>query len=452
MMTGSEKQLRESLFTDHLRIPCNQVRLRHRGEDESLNFAGSGFIRQQKGHIVLELLPTECPAIGRWFSLRQEKEVPEYRLECQTPEGNRYEANNIRPQLPHFPLPHIEKPLVQAHVPELIGTRKWDVNGGQTRAEISIPSELPIAANTITETRETVGEEERLGSSKRDRAKFTVGEHQFEIHRLDGEDRTDIYLSMPPESETRVLESVTESLEFLFADKMPGLFATILSDGRKRVVMRCVEGNRASGILPPPIHKVGGDCTEDVWRLYGAYFEHIMNWEGRMPCPLTAFHESVLSSGMEPSPPEVFALTVCVAIEGIADHLPDAIIDRPSSYDGQIDALKNHVIRSTEYRDVENRVLGLLGMMSDVGGRDKLEELANREVIGRKEVKAWKRLRNASAHGDRAHSPASGKWWLDLWHVVDLFHKLILQTIGYDGAYIAYHSSNKEEFHPVQFS
>jgi hypothetical protein len=125
-----------------------------------------------------------------------------------------------------------------------------------------------------------------------------------------------------------------------------------------------------------------------------------------------------------------------VAIEALIHRLFKSDHDADAAFIGEVEhALQ--VLDSAAFKDrARKRIRGSLTSAIDVRTIDTLKRLVEQRFITIPDLKSWRELRNAAAHGEDLDGKPSLQPTLDQFHnCLQLFYKLVFVIIGYRGKY-----------------
>lgn len=133
------------------------------------------------------------------------------------------------------------------------------------------------------------------------------------------------------------------------------------------------------------------------------------------------------------------SLVLSVAIEALLDEAFKSKVDIDEGFVQEVDHAKA-VLVGVELKDrARARITASLNGATNPTPRGILYRLAEQGFIEQNHVVAWKKLRNAAAHGEDFGSQEELQANLDLYHrCLGLFYRLVFIVIGYRGAYVDY--------------
>jgi hypothetical protein len=134
---------------------------------------------------------------------------------------------------------------------------------------------------------------------------------------------------------------------------------------------------------------------------------------------------------------DTVALLLGVSVESI---LNEPVYKRLATPDeagkAKIKELIDHVKSSPVDPSLKERAAGIMGGMKSSSASDRLHFLAKAGVVDQDDIKAWKAIRNTSAHGNLVIDPSKLQGLLgQVNRVMTMVYKLVFFRIGYSGAY-----------------
>lgn len=141
---------------------------------------------------------------------------------------------------------------------------------------------------------------------------------------------------------------------------------------------------------------------------------------------------------------DTVALLLCVTAEGILN----APMFKPLGAPGEVelkavDALLAHVGEAAVPQALLSRAAGALGSMRSSRAVDRMHVLVNTKAIDEEEVRAWKAIRNSSAHGSFKLEEDQFQEALDrINRIVTLIYRLSFLVIGYRGRFTNFGAFN----------
>ena len=134
---------------------------------------------------------------------------------------------------------------------------------------------------------------------------------------------------------------------------------------------------------------------------------------------------------------ETIALLLGVAVEGILkEEKFKNLVKQESTLLSEITRLIQHINSAPLDSSLISRVVSAVQNMSSMSASDKLHALVQSGALDEEDRKAWKRIRNRSAHGSFEVNPKQMQSVLDdVFRLTTLIYKLVFLLIGYSGAY-----------------
>jgi hypothetical protein len=297
--------------------------------------------------------------------------------------------------------------------------------------------DLAVPLNQFVETRTTSGERTLSSNLIPKFAKFEAGGYRFEVQRVEAEKGSTIMRVYSPAAlfpegiETRV----EESLRYVTFNPIKWCIIDKQHNGTREVLV-VPHGNPGTSIFDEPLDHGRPDCAVDYWRLFAAYFLHVVAFDKPLEYhPLSAQLYHVISA--ETQQLDLKGLLVSVAVEGVL-NVEFADLAKPSAaFKAAVDSV-NTIIRRLKCADegLAKRLQGMLPGMNSSRPKDKFKLLTAADVITAEMVRAWEKLRNTTAHASVRFDPTEMQTNLNRCNMVyTMLNLLIFEAIGYSGRY-----------------
>jgi hypothetical protein len=302
---------------------------------------------------------------------------------------------------------------------------------------------IDIPLNTSTETQIKVnGELVRGSGAELNIAKVEVDDHKFSFTHHD--DLLEIQASAPTLA-AALDKRIIESLQFILARP---IWWTILHEESGDTTfsrIRSAPRHATTKNYLPPIDSVAYfDQTNCVWKLYAKYFECIRDSDQQGWHPLSRFVYSAIEARIAGF--DTYRLALGVAIEGILKTAFENVFTPSRKH---LDAVEGVVEHLKDWRcqfeweeestsRFRKRIMGAIAPLRNARPLDQLKSLADLRVVAEDELRAWKSLRNKTAHADQPDGMPSQKELKEVLKVTTMMHKLVFQAIGYSGKYNDY--------------
>jgi len=297
--------------------------------------------------------------------------------------------------------------------------------------------DLRVPFNQLVSTQSTVGERTLSSRMRQEFARFDAGDWHFEVQKTEPEKGSTIlrvYSStslLPDGIETRVEESlryVTLSpVSWCIVDKRVG-------DTREvAIVPRRV---KQSPVFDEPLDHGRQDCAVDFWRLFVAYFQHVVSHpDPHNYHPLSAQLFHVITA--ETRQLDLFGLLISVAVEGVLNCEYSELAKPSDAFKISLDQIGKLIRRlKCKNETLAARLQGVLPPMKLSRPKDKFKVLESTDVVTKDMVKKWDKLRNSTAHASVRVDPAETQVILTQCHIVyTMLNRLVFQAIGYSGKY-----------------
>ncbi len=269
-------------------------------------------------------------------------------------------------------------------------------------------------------------------------ARFSSSNYNFTISLKDGWTLIKIEgnpgVSFPKNIELRAIEA----LEFVLAHSLWWSVMEKYTCGTletKSIRTHFFEFNEPR--IGPPIDFRNKDSTGCIWSLFDKYFSYIIDkQENEKLHPISEQLNLIREASQGPIIAEALALSI--AVEAI---LKSEFVDlcKPS------DALRTGVNSACKHFDdwsgtdeLKNRLKGSLNSILNSNPQNAMKFLIDNNVITKKQMDAWKKLRNSMAHGVQPNDAKLQEFLTLCDTVCVLLYHIIFYAIGYEGKYTDY--------------
>lgn len=425
---------------------CPRMVLKSQANQNPTTLYGSGFISQSSdGRLQFKIYVTrERAASNSDFldSITAGEVIPEqcfYAFRATDSTARVWHAERL---LPNFSRVATGKVIVQGTLRELVcqsrAPTSVTLKGSSLTFWVLDDSKIPTNATTIR--RQSIARvRHKSRGFVRNVWTFRCCGTTFLLTK-DGEDLLTVRASISEGRFPLFMEDrLVETLQFVLGRPIPWAIMRKQVGQKMTIVLtsrRTVNGNAR---FLPPLPEVFVDprsgklSTRHHRRLFECYLKHTLSFKRkRHPIwgQINAVYEASLTSFVD-----ALALTLTVAIESL---LGSEFVDigKPTKADNQaIKDIIRHFDGWSGKEDIKARVRGSLSQLSQPRALDRLRELVKQGAITDDQLKAWKELRNPSAHG-QVSSLSSEKLIRLTQKVEVLFYHLIFCAIGYRGLYL----------------
>ena len=323
----------------------------------------------------------------------------------------------------------------------------WDIEDLVSNLEVDEKYEFIIpSAGSFPWTHRTT-ESIRRGKFGASSGTCRVNRHRFEIDRVDfslEEHRTQDYLSVEISSTGKSLPpfvdiKTQEALMFI-SSRM--LFPVVsLRYGKNHQSLRVhANGKRLLNRCPPPVRMIWPHETDRYWKAFHKYIDYMIKNDGdnALHHEFTETLIAIMEGGSRS--PTIEALTLSVAIENIL-RLCSSLLPKPKTNEeksADIDSLtkaKEEISILDVSPEIKRRVLGLLDLekYNEVSSKKLLDDLAGQNLVKKRWVKSWGKIRHKSAHGANLSISKAIAMENHVDHLYMLAYELILNEIGFKG-------------------
>lgn len=456
--TSVRDEYLQKFLEDKLEIPCDCIRLTQLTEDDQKVYEAPGTLK-----------------LGKSFGLKCTFDVPtpgSSMADIFTQASSRWERTELGQIVPaseYFKLDARTSDGVQWTCDHVFVTANPDQDVSSVSFEASYAENISRAEHLAYAARLTYIEQIRLPKNRRvdekgsdgrrfigmDGSEGRIGNLDLTyVHRFREEPIARSELSVhavdgytPPRHFNVRVEETVQFCTALLARPI----CTEVAHGTLRSILLAKHRPALAGIASPPIQ--GHFAEQDFYKLATAYYEHackdgdleLMSQISRNVGGLFDMGSASLAS---------MVLQLCVAVEAmvqtgdlkklvtasaqqrkVAQDVKTGVLNMPG-----LDALSKRFAAANDgpdKRTLEARLEALLGGLFS-GGRteDVLKLLEGAGAVAPEEIKAWKDLRHASAHGSwRPHEEHIQVHFDDLYKVMTLVYRLVFVHIGYQGKF-----------------
>ena len=279
--------------------------------------------------------------------------------------------------------------------------------------------------------------------STREVATFSVDAFHFEVKKVASDKGSTILSahSMTDPFPVGVENRIQEALRYVTFRPISCCIVEKQQQGVREVIITHSAVSITKCLFDEPVHNHRPDCADDYWRLFSAYFRHVVTYADELHYhPLSAELFRVISTGTRQL--DVVGLLVSVAVEGVLNcEFND--IAKPSP---ELVADIEHTIKLARRLECNNvslskRLCAALNAMKHSRAKDKLRNFKDRGLITKDMFDAWDKLRNSSAHANSSIHADASDLQLRLnrcYTTYALLNILVFHAIKYSGKYQDY--------------
>jgi hypothetical protein len=443
-MTLKQEEI-AALAAGTFELHCLEITLRQQGTDNPRVFRGAGSIYQANDQLRFRIYAKGTHLSDSWLGrspLSQSTKLePEdfYRLSTIDYQGRPWEAEGIVLLDIGWSGPGGGS-LIEEEIEELVCVRPpFRPRATPSFRAITFDQiKLPASARTVRTVERN--DRQELKSYQHDTLAFSSCGVELEVYpdeswtvvtgrRSDG--KLDSHFS----------ERVREALRFASAQLIDWHVLMEYNPTEDRATIR---GPRSRGPKPriePPVRRNVERAEESVIQLIDAYLSHVVQIPSEDYHPISAEWGEVLRSSTGTL--ETQATICCPIVESLCRCLPsDRRPDGPDTEaqeqgTGWAEKVLTFLSASGAPDRLVDRVTGLFADMRrpDADTRTILERLAASGAIDPNALRVWRKLRPASAHGQRKGLGAPAKLAKRCDCVSALLYQLVFHAIGYRGKY-----------------
>ncbi len=238
-------------------------------------------------------------------------------------------------------------------------------------------------------------------------------------------------ITAPPLFQDRMLEAI----RFCTATMATPVMSETVAD-KVKVIELAKSRALNNGLVHPPLSASEHGIDGDFYKLFESYFNYACaNADGKDFAPLSSKLGGLFT--LKGVWLDTIVLLLGVAVEGVLSEDVFKTIGQPKK--GLLEDIKK-LIDTVKQAPVEQslvtRVVNAVGNMKTNSAADKLHALIEVGALEEEDRKAWKRLRNASAHGTFEVDPEGmQRLFDDVFRLTTIIYKLVFLRIGYCGKY-----------------
>lgn len=311
-----------------------------------------------------------------------------------------------------------------------------------TLAHFVFHEELGIEVNSAHSSTAPV-RNRRREVTKRTAAKGSIGPFEIDYypvlaHKLGNAHELSAVTNSKNPVPNHFDERLLEAVQFSVAKLAWPIMREVIQGG-KQIVTLSKSTPFNNGHVQPA---VPGYAEADFYRLMGCYYQYAClaaKGDGAPPLSKTLRGLFTLKGVWL----DTIALLLAVSVESL---LNDPVYKEFGAPDEEgrrkIQELIAYVTKASFDRKLTERAANVMGGMMSSSASDKLHVLAKAGVIDEEDIKAWKAIRNAAAHGGLKVDLSSLKNALaQVNRLVAMTYKLVFLRIGYQGKYVDYATS-----------
>ena len=300
---------------------------------------------------------------------------------------------------------------------------------------------LEFPENTVRTTRVDSGGEFQSESTRIEDSKGTVSGMTISYKKRKNEpgEKYSEFLAVAPSSvdaSANFQDRMLESIRFCTATMVVPVMSETLFKNVKTIELGKSKPLNQSGLVHAPVSTSQPETAKDFYKLFECYFLYsCVNANGKNFAPLSSKLGGLFT--LKGVWLETIALLLGVAVEGILkEEKFKNLVKQESTLLSEIMRLSEHINSAPLESSLISRVVSSVQNMSSMSASDKLHALVQSGALDEEDRKAWKRIRNRSAHGSFEVNPSQMQSVLDdVFRLTTLIYKLVFLLIGYSGSY-----------------
>jgi hypothetical protein len=323
---------------------------------------------------------------------------------------------------------NLHEGVAYGYLQELVQTRAVPENRQHDHVHLRLRGKHHFPCNQDTQTQIRVGGQLRRMASSLNAAFIEDGDYRFEV--LHEKEHTVISMQIPAGQLTPATPSrIHEALQFVLGQQLAVMVVETSSCGQN--VTRLTSPSRGHGKMSPPLHFDKLDQGGHFWRLYVNYFRHINSNTDPDWHPISSHIGRVIESTSASLETEILALGV--AVEGLVGECFPGLAPASPDFLADLDSVQTALRGLTLGDQSRTRISGSLGSMSSPRNSDVLRAFIAKNRLPNGLYDSWRRLRNASAHGDGTGGRDIAIILRLKSEVLSLLYSIVFAAINYAG-------------------
>lgn len=314
-------------------------------------------------------------------------------------------------------------------------------DGGRPYAYFVFLDELDFPENQVKTIRVESGGEFQSVSTRIDGSKgMSAGMNiVYEMRKHEPGERYSEFVANFPQGvdvPANFQDRLLEAIRFCTATMAAPVMSEWVFEGVKTIEISKAKLLNNRGIVHAPVSTSRPDTAWDFYKLFECYFLYACaNAKGKDFAPLSSKLGGLFT--LKGVWLDTIALLLGVAVEAILNEDRfKGIVRHETTLLGEIKRLVEHINSASVGSSLVSRVVAAVQNMGSTSAADKLHALYQSGALEDEDRKAWKRVRNKSAHGSFEVDPKQMQEVLDdVFRLTTLIYKLVFLLIGYSGAY-----------------
>jgi hypothetical protein len=297
---------------------------------------------------------------------------------------------------------------------------------------------IEYPCNTKTEQTKKIGSRRVAWSGKFNVARIKSNGLNF---RFESDGGLSVFVkSVKPDLSPRAEDRIGEAMTFALGIE-PRFVALTRSEGHYTVTRFRNFGKQAPKRMQWPPYKIEMFAqTDSVWRMFKKYLAFVLKDRDSFMHPLSQPIIEVDQSRNGFA--QIIARVVTIAVEQVLKKFYSTMGQPSKAYIAQVDKAIDHSRKWDGGEKVKERIAGALEGFKASRPDDQLRVLVKKGIIADVHRRAWKKLRNAAAHGNMGGYDDNFQELLDdSGKVFVLFNQLIFHLIRYSGRQSDYGTS-----------
>jgi len=328
---------------------------------------------------------------------------------------------------------------VKISISEIFQEKRLDFSFDCSQIQFHFLGKQDFPCNSKTITKKTINNEERISSTN-----FNVAQLESEIGTFEFE-KNDYGFSLNWVLGKKIVNKykinrVESCLEFVFSKTFNLVKTTELFENVEITKLYPIKKKHETSLSFPPLMSLNYDPDGYVWSIFVKYLTKILQFDSPKRDPISQIAYSFIST--LDLTIETQCLGLSIGIEKLVSF--EEFNDFRSSNSFDLEDIEAKLVSGGIDDSLRKRMLGVIASWKRPNAAQILKRIQEKGIISEEEFEAWKRIRNASAHGDIGNIGNPRRVLVFKDQILNLFHKLIFFLIGYSGGYTNYADPNKK--------
>ncbi|WP_294901904.1 hypothetical protein [Tatumella sp. UBA2305] len=443
----------EEVINENFVIHCPKVKIIHK---KSLLFSGYGTIRKNK--LLTYYVELICLEDNYKFEYGEIEDffidlpkqpcddVDKLYAEFTTTDGDILTSSDFIINISVIPLPHGTYRTIKFLVPYVLYEEEKLLEE-KNSIQYRFLEKIKIPTNKINSITSTTG----VNSSKKNESDIPLATFDVKI-------RSETDYTLVSANGDFEIEPTMEAINFYLAfsgGTLPQPYFLTYSTGNKKSIKLISINNqnvnkKSSDPIPESFAKRGKLTTDYSFN----FLEKIITLKNEKPGTfdtLQTHWKRVWQSTQSSN--DICKLVLSVAIEGLLNdvYIPEfkiKFINQKTIDD--IAIIKKMISKLETEAYYKDRLKNSISYLNEMTSSKALDVLINENILTTSDKTIWTKMRNSAAH-PKGNMEKQNDDHLDIRVCFDLFHKIILNIIGYEGPVVCFGSNKKNEITIIEY-